>query len=137
MGSARIDSTLLICLLAAGMLMYTCKPSAEVGVTSVLPCGFNAALWRLDTCGTNGYKEKIGDCIFNASQDKPVFKTKAEVLDLLGRPDTVFESDEGSTLIYVTSGSYAYNCYNDAMLKTLSFWVNAKEEIVSVSGAIH
>ena len=85
----------------------------------------------------NGYKEKIGDCIFDASKAKPVFKTKGEVLYFLGRPDTVLATNEGSFLIYVTSGSYAGNCYNDAMLKTLSFWVNAQEEILSVSGGIH
>lgn len=102
------------------------------------PCALDPLRWREDVCGANGYRSRLGDCLFENSKQKPVFKQEQEVLRLLGQPDTTFVFEGKKELIYVTSGNYfLHGCYNDGMLKSLNVWVDTKGKVTSVTGAIY
>lgn len=101
-------------------------------------CEVDPEQWRLDECGSNGYKSQVGDCIFEKSQKKPLFRKEKDVLQILGKPDTIFINEEIKHYYYVTIGpGFNGRCYNGGMLKTLQFFINNKGRITSVSGGIH
>lgn len=138
MGIEKIKIDAFVCLIVS-MLIYSCKPAKSIITMDALSCEFDSALWNSDTCGTNGYKKKTGNCLRLSSIEKPVLKNENDVLRYLGKPDTILNNlDISKTYFYVIDGSPTCMLFfPDGVLESLSIFLDKEKKVISISGGIH
>jgi hypothetical protein len=134
----KIKIEIFVCWII-GILIYSCKPTISIVPMDTLSCEFDTTLWHSDTCGTNGFKKKIGNCLRLKSIEKPIFKNENDVLHYLGKPDTVFNNfDMSKTYFYVIDGSpTCMFFFPDGVLESLSIFIDKEKKVISISGGIH
>lgn len=133
----RIKIQLFVCLTCCTFIM-SCKYLFKDSKGN-LPCDFNSKLWALDTCGINGYKKKMGNCLRLNSINKPIFKKERDVVYFLGKPDTILNNvDMSKTYLYVIDGTPSCMLFfPDGVLESVTVYINSDNEVTSISGGIH
>lgn len=123
-------------VLMAGMFCLSCQPhKQQLARTHEL----FAVLWAEDTCGVSGNRELIGNLIFEGSRKTPYLRNLAQVVSLLGAPDTIFNYSDGMKYFYVTRGTLlCMKFYPDGVYKSLTVFIDPKtKRVISILGGFH
>jgi hypothetical protein len=98
-------------------------------------------MWLADTCGGYGYRKALASFIstnFN-SDEKKLLENETDVLNALGRPDSLYLREEDFVYIYVISGSLYCNLSDDqTIFLSLSIAIDNKtRKILFIAKTIH